>query len=143
VKLSEVVREAAELLAGQQLVNHKHIRPEIPVEVALQADHDGLKQVFVNLFINALEASPPGGDVRCHAEVTDQEIRVFVDDSGPGLRAAPQLCLTPFFSTKPNGTGLGLTVCRNLLAAHSGSVALANREQGGCRATVTLPRSAR
>lgn len=67
------------------------------------------------------------------------EIVVLVEDSGCGLKSDPDDCFSPFFSTKPNGTGLGLTVCRKILEAQSGSITLENREGGGCRASVVLP----
>ena len=69
-----------------------------------------------------------------------EEVVIHVDDSGPGLKAEPAQCFTPFYSTKSNGTGLGLTVCRNILTAHSGSIALENRVPRGCRVSVTVPR---
>ncbi|MFH2006290.1 MAG: ATP-binding protein [bacterium] len=140
VNLGELVDEARDLLQGQQILAGKRIRSSLPTDLELLADYDGLKQVFFNLFINALEVSPEGRDVSCRCEAHDDEILIHVEDRGPGLKAEPSRCFTPFFSTKSNGTGLGLTVCRNILAAHSGSLQLANREGGGCRATVVVPR---
>lgn len=140
INLGALVQETRELLAGQQSLAGNAIHSEVPADLELFADFDGLKQVFFNLFTNALEMSPAGAKIRCRAETRDDAIAVHVEDLGAGLKVDPALCFTPFFSTKSNGTGLGLAVCRNILEAHSGSISLANRDGGGCRATVVIPR---
>jgi len=138
-KLHVVIDEAATLLMGMQKIGEKKIQSRIPPDLEIYGDFDGLKQVFFNLFINAMEASPAGGTVDCLFEELDDEIAVYIEDSGCGLKSDPEECFSPFFSTKSNGTGLGLTVCRKILEAHSGSMSLENREEGGCRAAVLLP----
>ncbi|MFH1438480.1 MAG: ATP-binding protein [Pseudomonadota bacterium] len=139
VKIREVIDDAANLLMGMQKIGGKKIRSDIAADLEIYGDFDGLKQVFFNLFINAMEASPAGAEVFCRLKQSDGEIVVLVEDSGCGLKSDPDDCLSPFFSTKSNGTGLGLTVCRKIIEAHSGSIALENREGGGCRASVVLP----
>ncbi len=138
-KLRVVIDEAATLLMGMQKIGGKRIQSLIPPDLEIYGDFDGLKQVFFNLFINAMEASPAGGTVDCRFEELEDDIAVYVEDSGGGLKCEPDECFSPFFSTKSNGTGLGLTVCRKILEAHSGSIRLENREEGGCRAAVLLP----
>jgi signal transduction histidine kinase len=64
---------------------------------------------------------------------------ITVEDRGPGLAASAAECLRPFFTTKKNGTGLGLAVCQKIARAHGGFVDLRNRDEGGCQATVVLP----
>jgi signal transduction histidine kinase len=64
---------------------------------------------------------------------------ITVEDRGPGLPASAADCLRPFFTTKKNGTGLGLAVCQKIARAHGGFVDLRNRDGGGCQATVVLP----
>jgi PAS domain S-box-containing protein len=138
-KLKIVVDEAATLLMGMQKIGGKKIQSRIPDDLEIYGDFDGLKQVFFNLFINAMEASPEGGTVDCRFEEREDEIAVYVEDAGCGLKCDPEECFSAFFSTKSNGTGLGLTVCRKILEAHSGSMRLENREGGGCRAALLLP----
>ena len=67
-------------------------------------------------------------------------MQICVEDRGAGLGASPEECFRPFFTTKPNGTGLGLAVCQKLARAHGGVVDLSPREGGGCRASLVLPR---
>ncbi len=61
-----------------------------------------------------------------------------MDDEGPGIAAEENL-FVPFFSTKPNGNGIGLIFCREIAEANGGSIELKNREGGGCRARIVLP----
>ena len=67
-------------------------------------------------------------------------MQIFIDDEGRGLLFDAKECFRPFFTSKKNGTGLGLAVCKKILAAHGGTIYLENREAGGCRASITLPR---
>jgi len=96
--------------------------------------------VLFNLLLNALEASSPRGEVSCRAATGPHDVSIFIEDRGPGLSASPAECFRPFFTTKKNGTGLGLSVCQKLARAHGGLVDLRDREGGGCRAVLVLPR---
>jgi PAS domain S-box-containing protein len=139
VHLSEVIDDAKRLLVGEHRAAHKTVRVEIDPDLVVWADYDALKHVFFNLLHNALQASPDQSEVRCTAEVRSSDTSVLIDDRGPGLGASAKQCLRPFFTTKKNGTGLGLAVCQKIAAAHGGVVQLDNRPDGGCRATLTLP----
>ena len=95
----------------------------------------------MNLVFNALDAMPGGGilDVRLHREPPDG-LRLTVADTGPGIDAAvADRLFTPFVSTKPTGTGLGLSVSRRIVRAHGGSLTASNRDGGGACFTLTLP----
>ncbi len=140
VELADVVEEARRLLEGAYRTAGKRVSSAIPRGLTVRADHDALKHVIFNLLHNALEASPEEGEVRCSAEREGSAVSVSIDDQGAGLAAPPAECFRPFFTTKQNGTGLGLTVCQKIARAHGGVVELKNREGGGCRATLSLPR---
>jgi signal transduction histidine kinase len=98
-----------------------------------------MKQVVFNLLLNALEATSAGGEVTCQVAQSGCELAITVEDRGPGLPASAADCLRPFFTTKKNGTGLGLAVSQKIARAHGGFVDLRNRDGGGCQATVVLP----
>jgi signal transduction histidine kinase len=112
-----------------------------PGPVAAELDADQFKGVLVNLIFNALDTMPGGGalDVRLTQEAGGA-VRLTVEDTGPGIdaRVADRL-FTPFFSTKPTGTGLGLSVSRRIVQAHGGTLTAANRAAGGACFTITLP----
>lgn len=140
VDLGRVIADATRLLETSRKSANKAIRSEVPEGLAVLADPDGLRHVFFNLILNALEAMPSGGEVRCTASFGDRDVTVHIDDRGAGLACKPEKCFEPFFTTKKHGTGLGLTVCQEIVAAHGGTITLRNRAGGGCRASVVLPR---
>ena len=139
VRVAEVVDDAHRLLAGAQRLAGKGIRCEVDPELTIEADYDAIKQVVFNLLLNALEVTSPGGEVTCYVAQSGFELVITVEDRGPGLPASAADCLRPFFTTKKNGTGLGLAVCQKIARAHGGFVDLRNRDGGGCQATMVLP----
>jgi len=126
-------------------------------DVTLIADPDQLEQMFINLLRNAAEAvleagsnngSKPqpwgqsNGDVIFAWTVNETDVLLTIEDSGPGLMN-PSNAFVPFYTTKPQGSGIGLVLCRQIAEGHGGSVELANRaEQRGCIVSVRLPRAA-
>jgi PAS domain S-box-containing protein len=139
VRLGELLEDARRLLEGAHRLAGKTIRCQVDPELTIEADYEAMKQVVFNLLLNALEATPAGGEVCCAAAQSGSELAITVEDRGPGLPASAADCLRPFFTTKKNGTGLGLAVCQKIARAHGGFVDLRNRSGGGCQATVVLP----
>jgi len=107
---------------------------------ALQADGDQLDQLLINLITNAVDAAlGAGGAVRVRWAVAGSELELVVEDEGPGLQETANL-FVPFFTTKPQGTGIGLVLSRQIAEAHGGRLTLANRRNGhGCEARLLLP----
>ena len=99
----------------------------------LDADVDALsiEQVLINLLLNAIDASPAGRTVRIAAAAGQRELRIEVNDEGPGIpEGARDHLFDPFFTTKENGTGLGLTVSREIARQHGGSLEFESRGAG-------------
>lgn len=139
VDLANVLDDARRLLAGAASRSGKSIVSSVPRGLVLRADHEAVKHLLFNLLNNALEAAPPDSLVECAAEEREHDVAVSIRDHGPGLLASAGECFQPFFTTKKNGTGLGLVVCQRIARAHGGLVDLRNAEGGGCQATVLLP----
>jgi len=100
-----------------------------------------LQQVLINLLKNAHESGSAAEAVTLTVRQNPEGLRLEVSDAGPGM--APEVleqALLPFYSTKQTGTGLGLTLCREIVEAHGGHLSLANREPAGLRVSVWLPR---
>lgn len=126
------------------------IRWDRNTTVELLADPDQLEQLLINLLRNAteatLEASSHGsesnasvGDIEVQIHRLANEVEILIIDSGPGL-ANPSNVFVPFFTTKPNGSGIGLTLSRQIAENHGGSLQLENRGQlPGCVARIRLP----
>ena len=122
-------------------------RPErVRVAVALpegralvRADASQLRQVIVNLVLNAVQAVGPEGEVEVTVRVDDDGVALVVEDSGPGLPSdVLRRLFEPLFTTRSAGTGLGLALCRRILEKHGGTITAGNREQGGARFVVAL-----
>lgn len=115
----------------------------VPQRVA-QFDPAQLQQALINLLKNAHESGSPAEDVAISVEAGPSMWQLKVLDRGSGMTDTDlRNALVPFYSTKPTGTGLGLTLCREVLEAHGGRIALANREGGGLAVTLWLPNAFR
>ena len=106
----------------------------------VDADRDQLDQLLINIVRNAVDAvADTGGGVRVSWTADDASLVVDVDDEGHGLSDTANL-FVPFFTTKPNGTGIGLALSRQIAEAHDGVLTLENRtDRPGVRARLRLP----
>ena len=109
-------------------------------DVRLLADSDQLEQLLINLVRNAVDASlETGGGASIGWKTLGNWLEVVVEDEGKGLSDTSNL-FVPFFTTKPNGSGIGLALSRQIAEAHGGTLSLENRHgTAGCRATLRLP----
>lgn len=107
-----------------------------------QAERDRLRQIFVNLLQNGVEAIPPGraGTVRVSAEVERAQLLVHVADDGMGMDDATRArAFEPLYTTKKDGTGLGLAIVESLVKQHGGALSLVTSPGAGATFTVRLP----
>ncbi len=101
-----------------------------------------MKQVFVNLFLNAVEAMPNGGTltIRTSYEKGASSVKIEVADSGKGIDAyAMNRVFQPFFTTKAKGTGMGLAISKRLIEEHRGTITVNNMPDGGTAFTIRIP----
>ena len=158
VNVADIVRGAVTLASS-----HPDLRDGVRVTcvvpdgstLVVEGDEDLLHRAIFNLTLNAVQASPPHGEVRLEASVLDVEqlplgagfeagsVAVRVSDNGPGI--SPDIrerLFDPFFTTKPGGSGLGLAVVHRAIEAHRGLVFFDSAGKGGgTRFTVILPRT--
>jgi signal transduction histidine kinase len=110
-----------------------------PGPVRAMAGPGHLEQVLDNLLANALDAVPPGGQVRISAAADSGGATVVVADDGPGMSARHQeMAFRRFFSATPGGAGLGLAIVHRLITANGGSAALSDTPGGGLTVTLRL-----
>jgi two-component system nitrogen regulation sensor histidine kinase NtrY len=110
------------------------------LEVTLEGDADQLEQLLINLVRNAADAAlPTHGGVGIGWRIEGGLLEVRVEDEGPGIASRENL-FVPFYTTKPNGTGIGLALSRQIAEAHGGTLTLDNRTPPpGCQAILHLP----
>ena len=107
---------------------------------SVSADPNQLRSAIINLIRNAKEATGPGGHIIVRTRTIGSESRLEVIDDGPGIPEDIQNQLfAPFFSTKPNGTGLGLSLVRHIMEAQGGQVSLASTVGQGTTVRLSLP----
>jgi two-component system nitrogen regulation sensor histidine kinase NtrY len=110
--------------------------------ISVQADADQLDQLLINLVRNAADAAlETGGGVEVTWSVGQRQLEICIADEGPGVASTTNL-FVPFFTTKPEGSGIGLALSRQIAEAHQGSLGLENRkDRRGARARLRLPLS--
>lgn len=143
--LENVVSRALELSSETARRTGAIVTPDLRSTPTFDADPDLVTQVVLGLIVNALEAVGPGGRVAVTAETEAAGVTVRVADNGPGVTANARTQLfEPFFTTKTSGTGLGLSVAAQVVAAHGGTIQLVDNAglgpdgRGACFA-LTLP----
>lgn len=111
-------------------------------DLQIEGDQDKLRQVFTNLIVNGLQAMPEGGrlEVNIAPEADGERVRVMIRDHGCGITDADmERLFTPFFTTKQNGTGLGLAVSYGIVSDHRGEITVAGNAGAGACFSVLLP----
>ena len=161
--LNAIARHSLNLMQYELKKHHITLAQELATDLPmLQLERNKIQQVFINLFLNAVEAMPDGGTlaVRTYARPLAGEqltalsgassrsgpgetmVIAEIEDTGAGI---PPDQITkifdPFFTTKPTGTGLGLPVSKKIIELHGGAIHIANREQGGVRVAVVFKTS--
>ena len=116
------------------------VRVEGGPAIAIRADGDQLDQLLINLVRNAVDASlETHGGVKLEWSRRNGMLELRVEDEGRGIESGANL-FVPFFTTKPEGSGIGLVLSRQIAEAHGGSITLENRRDApGCVALVRLP----
>lgn len=141
VDLPELLRQVMDFLSGDAQ------RREVKLECApapklpkVAGDEGRLRQVFMNLTLNAMDASPRGGWVRASCDRQGDHVVAAIEDDGPGVppEAADRI-FEPFYTTKAGGSGLGLPIVHAIVLQHGGSITVTRAASGGARFEVRLP----
>lgn len=143
IAFNQLVAEAL-LLAEQEAIMYdvkliQNLAPELPL---LCLDPGQMKQVILNLTSNAIQATGPGGivTISSYFDAANGQVVTTVEDNGPGIPPEKlNLIFEPFYTTKENGTGLGLTLSRRIVASHGGKILVTSKVGEGSRFTICLP----
>jgi signal transduction histidine kinase len=110
--------------------------------VEIDCDPEQLKQVLLNLVINAIEASPAESEIRLRTLIQKDTTAIEIEDDGNGIpEEAVERIFDPFFTTKPKGTGLGLAISSMIVAQHGGTLSFHGNPNGGTTFRIDLPQN--
>jgi C4-dicarboxylate-specific signal transduction histidine kinase len=141
VDLHEVIRNSLRLVDPRLSRQDIEVVLELADEpIHIMGNSVQLEQVFVNLFLNAMDAMPSDGTLRVRTERLGGTVRVAVTDTGSGIPASVSARLfEPFNTSKENGVGLGLSIVRRIVVDHQGTIKADNLDPKGAQFTITLP----
>jgi len=143
VDLNALVRESLSFLETRCVRNGIAVLPDLSADMPeITADASQLRQVFVNLVVNAIHAMPDGGTLRITTQESDDSVLLRVEDDGLGMsKQVLKEIFVPFFTTKDihEGTGLGLPVVHGIVTAHGGRIHVHSALGQGTRFDIELP----
>jgi len=142
--LRDTVAESLDLISFQAAGRTVAVAREFPDPLPVLGDRSQLKQLFLNLFLNAVQAMPDGGSLRVEARRGNgPKAVVSVADTGEGIpEDRLDRIFDPFFTTKKNGTGLGLSICDHIVKTHDGDIEVKSKAGRGTTIFVRLPLAA-
>jgi signal transduction histidine kinase len=142
-------------MENARIVYVANVPPELPV---VMVDAQQIQQVFLNLLLNAIDAMPNGGKLAVFAAESKSSlpgvihknppeeqpgtsfVEILISDSGVGIPADKlETIFNPFFTTKPNGLGLGLSIVYRIIEEHSGDIRVTSRPSRGTQFCIYLP----
>jgi signal transduction histidine kinase len=142
VDVDGLIREMLMLLEGEAKRFSVAMRPELAGElIKIKADRVQLQQVFMNLMLNAIEAmTESGGELTVKSQRQDGQLLFSVSDTGPGLPTGNvDQIFSAFFTTKSQGSGMGLAISRSIVESHGGRLWASANSGGGATFHFTLP----
>ncbi len=140
--LLDTLEESLELISFQAKTQKIQIIRDFSVSrLSIRGDKSQLKQLFLNIFLNAVQAMPNGGELKAEVFLKeDQKVLIAVSDTGEGIPEENlDRIFDPFFTTKKGGTGLGLSICYNIVKSHNGEIEVKSKAHCGTTALIVLP----
>jgi two-component system NtrC family sensor kinase len=143
LSVQEILQSTTILIKNELLVNNVTLKMRFDDHRSrIRGHHQNLQQVFLNLFLNGIEAMNNGGELSISTSVEGNTVRIDVGDTGIGIpKENLKVIFDPFFTTKEvgKGTGLGLSVSYGIIEKHHGSIRAESEEGEGTTITVFLP----
>jgi signal transduction histidine kinase len=139
--INHIIRDTYTLLKNVLFERNLKIRMDLADNLpGVKSDFNQMKQVFLNLFQNAIDATPEKGKIEIVTEFDESWVKITVRDSGSGITADnPDIIFEPFFTTKITGVGLGLANVKKIIKDHGGKIKALNRPGGGAEFQIKLP----
>jgi signal transduction histidine kinase len=139
--INTIIAHVAEMLSEK--LRQKDLMLELPAkdaEIIVACDRDQMIQILLNLLMNAIQILAPGGRIRVSSRIVGDEFELEVEDDGPGVPADNrEAILEPLVSNRSGGIGLGLSIVREIVNMHFGTLQVADSDLGGACFCVRLP----
>jgi signal transduction histidine kinase len=141
IAIAPYLKELAALITAEANSSRVNVDLKVPGDLPpLHADRNYLKQLLLNLVLNGIQAMPEGGTLSIAARAVKDQIELTVADQGIGIKpAVMKKIFEPYFTTKNNGSGLGLSIARRIAEAHGGAITVESEASCGSRFRVLLP----
>ncbi len=141
VSIAQVIQDTLSMFSEQIQAQGVTLITEICSDAAsIQTDEDEISQIFTNLFSNALQAMPTGGELLVGLNQEPAHLELYVADTGKGIPSENlNRIFDPFFTTRKQGTGFGLSTVLRIVKSHKGRITAVNRPEGGAEFRVILP----
>jgi two-component system NtrC family sensor kinase len=142
LELASLIEQSLAFVSEKLTMHEIAVETDLAVEVSVVGDRERLQQLLLNLFLNAADAMPEGGELTVVLAQTAATAVVRIEDTGVGIAPdALARIFEPFFTTKEagHGNGLGLMVCKGIVADHGGEIEVASHPQKGSQFTIRLP----
>lgn len=139
IPVSELFDHIEQLFAGEKTSLHFSI---VPSNLHIPADRSLIEQVLINLVKNAIEACAdlPDGEIQINAFRKEGSSMITISDNGRGIVSeAMDKIFVPFFTTKPGGSGIGLSLCRQIINRHGGTISVTSEEEKGSTFSLSFP----
>ena len=140
-KLQEIMEETLLLVRTEASRRRIRIDKRWPGDLPIiWVDGAQIKQVFLNILLNAMQAMPSGGVIQVRMHARGEHLTTEIHDQGEGMPAEMKAHLfTPFFTTKPNGVGLGLSISQRMIEGHRGAIRVTSQPGVGTTVRIELP----
>lgn len=141
VNIQDVINKAMAFLGGEFQRQGIEVHADLSPDVTVLGDADLLYRAFYNILANAQQAMQGPGEIFIESSLpSDGKVTLTFRDTGPGFSEdALNKAMDPFFTTKDNGTGLGLPIVQAIIDSHGGTMKLSNAQQGGALITISFP----
>lgn len=140
INMSEELEKTIKLMTSYSNIQNIEVQSAVEDELFVTGSKDEIKQVLINIIKNAIEAMGNDGILKIIASKTEQDVIIKIIDNGPGMTKEQLSRIgTPFYSTKEIGTGIGLTICYQIIGKLKGSITVESEIGKGTTFIITLP----
>lgn len=140
VDINQVLEEIIALISGEVKEWNIMIKKEFLPLSFVRADEGQIKQVFLNLFLNAMQVMPNGGNLKISSRQNENYVQIEIQDEGEGIAEdIKNKLFEPFFTTKEEGIGLGLSIVKRIIEDHKGWIRIDNAKTKGAIVTIAFP----